>query len=199
MTIIPHIECTTDTSEGRAKLLEAIGLIDIVSKGSNSIGYKYDFKFPDGTPVNNAAISDSDSSYFIMYDLEAHIIIMKESDEASLRPSPDKGVLYYFALCVLPTTSEDVIDLRVLVPSGATTLKDVFNIMAWPNYSDTVNPNSCTLLPAYVGVPKGMFELANCYVTLNATYTIGTKFVDETGAKWVSLGGPLLYKVPTTD
>ena len=200
MTIIPYKEKTVDSDEATAEFLKSIGLIDVeVGYTSSNLGRVCRFKFPDGTPVNKAVLSEYDYRYFIMYDFEEHIIIMMETDEVSQRPTPDRAVAYTFAMCVLPTVSGKVIELRGLMPDNRAKLNDVFNTMAWPNYTDSINPDSCTLLPAYVGVPNRMFELTNCYVTLNATNTPGTKFVDETGAKWIALWGSLLYKVPTIE
>ena len=200
MTVIPYIEHSTGYAEQVTEFLKSLGLIDVeAGYTSSNLGIVCRFKFPDGTPVNDAVIFDNDYRYFIMHDFEAHILIIIRNNEVDRRPYPDKAVAYAFAMCVLPTTSGDTIELRRLVPDDNTKLNDVFNTMAWPNYANTINPDSCTLLPAYVGVPRGLFEIPNCYVTLNATNTPGTKFVDETGAKWIALGGSLLYKVPTIE
>ena len=200
MTVIPYKEKTVDSDEATVEFLKRIGLIDVeVGFTSSNIGRVCRFKFPDGTPVNKAILSENDYRYFIMYDFEEHIIIMMERDDLSQRPAPNKSVAYTFAMCVLPTTSGRVIELRACVARDSYKMTDILNTMAWPDYTNSVNPDRCTLLPAYVGVSKGLFEIPNCYVVLNATYTPNTKLVDETGTKWLTLGGSLLYKLPTTD
>ena len=201
MTIVPYKQYIFNEGTGDyVKLLESIGLIDVTMGSVINSGKRCSFKFPDGTQVRNAVINVYQCCA-ILYDLEAHIIVIIRDDYQAQRPAPDKELIYPMGMCVLPTSSGGVIELRSKLPSNYTEVKinDVFNIPAYPNYADTQNPDSCTLLPAYVGLPAGMFEIPNCYVALNATYIPGTKLIDETGTKWISLMGPLLYKVPTTD
>lgn len=183
--------------EIHTEILESIGLTDITFIKKRDFDYVYSFKFPDGTQVTKAAFT-SDGAFSMVYDLEAHIIVILRKEWQVNRPAPDLYIWNYMGMCLLPTSSGDVMELRCNVNDYAKTC-EVFNIPKNPDYHDTANPSSCTLLPAYVGLPTGIFEILNCYVALNATYITGTKFVNETGAKWVALGGPLLYKVPTTD
>lgn len=183
--------------EMHTKILESIGLTDITFIEKRSSDYVYSFKFPDGTQVTKAAFT-SDKAFNMVYDLEAHIIVILRSGWQATRPAPDLYIWNYMGMRLLPTSSGDVIELRYTTDSYDKTC-GVFNILEKPDYHETSNPSSVTLLPAYVGRTTGLFEIPNCYVALNATYITGTKFVDETGAKWVSLIGPLLYKVPATD
>ena len=201
MVIRPYQSYSTGGSykEDLIKALESIGLTDVRFVKETNYSYVYRFKFPDGTQVNQAALPTNEISYTIVYDLEAHIIVFLNSGWQAERPSPDLYILNYVGMCVLPTSSGDVIDVRSSADANNHSTCNVFNIPCYPDYSQTGNPASCILLPAYVGLPTGLFEIPNCYVALNATYITGTKFVDETGAKWISLIGPLLYKVPTIE
>lgn len=183
--------------EIHTEILESIGLTNITFIEKRDYDYVYSFKFPDGTQVTKAAFT-SDRAFNMVYDLEAHIIVILRDGWQAQRPAPSLYILNYMGMCLLPTSSGDVIELRYNADSYTETC-GVFNIPRKPDYHETANPSSCTLLPAYVGLSTGLFEILNCYVALNATYITGTKFVDETGAKWVALGGALLYKVPTTD
>ena len=190
------------TKENYAKILEGIGLIDVVyvKENSRTESFVYNFKFPDGTQVTEAAVyKDYAYGFTIVYDLEAHIIVFLIQGYQTKYVAPGRDIYDYIGMCVLPTSSGDVIDVRSSADENNHSTCNVFNIPCYPNYSQEGNPSSCTLLPAYVGLPTGLFEIPNCYVALNATYITGTKFVDETGAKWVSLIGPLLYKVPTIE
>ena len=177
--------------------LENIGLTDVVLVKTTNYHYEVTFKFPDGTQVVKAQI-DISNSYFVIYDLEAHIILFINPVYLSKRYAPDMYVRNYVGMCVLPTSTGAIIDLLANI-TDRYTMCEVFNIMKYPDYSDTSNPSNTILLPAYVGLSTGVFEIPNCYVSLNATHIPGTKYVDETGAKWVALFGSLLYKVPTTD
>ena len=183
--------------ETHTKILESIGLTDITFIEKRRYDFVYSFKFPDGTQVTKAAFID-DKAFNMVYDLEAHIIVILRSGWQATRPAPDLYIWNYIGMCLLPTSSGDVIELRYNTDTYDETC-GIFNIPKKPDYHETANPSSCTLLPAYIGLSTELFEIPNCYVALNATYITGTKFVDETGTKWVALGGPLLYKVPTTD
>ena len=183
--------------ETHTKILESIGLTDITFIEKRRYDFVYSFKFPDGTQVTKAAFTD-DKAFNMVYDLEAHIIVILRSGWQAQRPAPDLYIWNYMGMCLLPTSSGDVIELCYNTDSYVRTC-EVFNMLKKPDYHETANSSSCTLLPAYIGLSTGLFEIPNCYVALNATYITGTKFVDETGTKWVALGGPLLYKVPTTD
>lgn len=200
MVIRPYQSYSTGGSykDDLIKALESIGLTDVRFVKETTYSYVYHFKFPDGTQVNQAALPTNEIRYTIVYDLEAHIIVFLKSGWQAERPSPDLYILNYVGMCVLPTSSGDVIEVRYNA-NDYTKTHEVFNMMKYPDNSDASLPSSCTLLPAYVGLPTGLFEIPNCYTALNATYITGTKFVDETGAKWVSLIGPLLYKVPTIE
>ena len=177
--------------------LENIGLTDVVLVNTNNYYYKVTFKFPDGTQVTEAQI-DISNSFFVICDLEAHIIIFINPTYLSRRYAPDMYVRNYVGMCVLPTSTGAVIDLYAKTNSQDT-MCAVFNIMEDPDYSNTSNPSNTILLPAYVGLSTEVFEIPNCYVSLNATHIPGTKYVDETGAKWVAFFGSLLYKVPTIE
>lgn len=181
-----------------SKILKSIGLTDIEFIEDSSDLYYYRFKFPDGTQVDRVAVNRYTYECAIIYDLTAHMLILMSQSCLVRRPSPSQALRDYFRLCILPTTTGSIID--IYNQAGAySTFYRLFNITEYPDYHEKANPSSCMLLPAYVGMPTGAFEIPNCYVALNATYAASTKFVDETGAKWVALGGCLLYKVPTTD
>lgn len=180
--------------------LENLGLTDVVLVTTTNHYYEVTFKFPDGTQVVKAHI-DLSNSFFVIYDLEAHIIVFINPNYLSRRYAPDMYLQNYVDMCVLPTSTGAVIDLYTNT-SDRDTMHGVFNIMKYPDYSETSNPSNTILLPAFVGLSSfisGVFEIPNCYVSLNATHIPGTKYVDETGTKWVALFGSLLYKVPTTD
>ncbi len=177
--------------------LENIGLTDVVLVNTTNYYYKVTFKFPDGTQVTEAQI-DISNSFFVICDLEAHIIIFINPTYLSKRYAPDMYVYNYVGMCVLPTSTGAVIDLCAKI-NDRDTMHEVFNIMEYPDYSNTSNPSNTILLPAYVGLSTEVFEIPNCYVSLNATHIPGTKYVDETGTKWVAFFGSLLYKVPATD
>lgn len=177
--------------------LENIGLTDVVLVNTTNYYYEVTFKFPDGTQVVKAHIKLS-NSFFVICDLEAHIIVFINPTYLSRRYAPDMYLQNYAHMCVLPTSTGAVIDLYAKT-TDRDTMCEVFNIMEDPDYSETSNPSNTILLPAYVGLSTEVFEIPNCYVSLNATHIPGTKYVDETGAKWVALFGSLLYKVPTTD
>lgn len=177
--------------------LENIGLTDVVLVDTTNYYYEVTFKFPDGTQVVKAHIATK-NSFFVIYDLEAHIIVFINPTYLSERYAPDMYLQNYANMCVLPTSTGAVIDLHAKT-TGQDTMCEVFNIMQYPDYSDTSNPSNNILLPAFVGLRSGAFEIPNCYVSLNATHIPGTKYVDETGTKWVALFGSLLYKVPATN
>lgn len=180
------------------KILKSIGLTDIEFIEESSDLYYYRFKFPDGTQVDRVAVHRYTYECAIIYDFTAHMLILMTQECLIKRPSPSQELRDYFKLCILPTTTGSIIDIYDCAGTYGS-FRKLFNIMESPDYSDKANPSSCTLLPAYVGLSKDIFEISNCYVALNATYAASTKFVDETGTKWVALGGALLYKVPTTD
>lgn len=192
MVIKPTQQCSNIVT-----FLENIGLTDVALNNESNHYYFVTFKFPDGTQVANARIGIS-NRFFVIYDLEAHIIIFINPTYLSKRYAPDMYLHNYVDMCVLPTSTEAVIDIYYNT-NDQDTMCDVFNIMEHPDYSGTSNPSNTILLPAYVGLSTEVFEIPNCYVSLNATHIPGTKYVDETGAKWVAFFGSLLYKVPTTD
>ena len=185
-----------DTEEIYADILKNIGLVDVSVTTYNYRKY-CSFKFPDGTQITDVLMS-LHVGCAMLYDLEAHIIIFIREAFRAKRVSPSAELLDVLSLCVLPTHSGGVVD-ALYHGDKFPAICNIFNIMEKPDYADGFNPSSCVLLPAYAGVPAGLVELSNCYVALNATYIIGTKLVDETGTKWISLIGPLLYKVPTIE
>lgn len=201
MVIKPPQDYTTPGEEYKitiSKILKSIGLTDIEFIEESGDMYYYRFKFPDGTQVDRVAVHKYTYRCAIIYDFTTHVLILMTQDYFIKRPSPSQELRDYFRLCILPTTTGSIIDIYAY--AGAyDKFYEIFNITEYPDYSNNANPSSCTLLPAYAGLPTGAFEILNCYVALNATYAAGTKFVDETGTKWVALGGPLLYKVPATD
>ena len=179
--------------------LENIGLTDVVLVNTPNYYYKVTFKFPDGTQVTEAQI-DLSNSFFVICDLEAHIIIFINPTYLSRRQAPDMYVHNYVGMCVLPTSTGAVIDLYAKT-NDQDTMCEVFNIMADPDYSNTSNPSNTILLPASLGLRSEVeaLQIPKCYVSVNATHIPGTKYVDETGTKWVAFFGSLLYKVPATN
>lgn len=201
LVIKPPQNYTTPGEEYKitiSKILKSIGLTDIEFIEDSGDLYYYRFKFPDGTQVDRVAVHKYTYECAIIYDFTAHMLILMCQECLIKRPAPSQELRDYFRLCILPTTTGSIIDIYHYADAYGSFYK-MFNITAYPDYSKNANPSSCTLLPAYVGLSTGAFEIANCYVALNATYAASTKFVDETGAKWVALGGCLLYKVPATD
>ena len=201
LVIKPPQDYTTPGEEYKitiSKILKSIGLTDIEFIEDSGDLYYYRFKFPDGTQVDRVAVHKYTYRCAIIYDSTAHMLILMGQDYFIKRPAPSQELREYFRLCILPTTTGSIIDIYDYAGAYGSFYK-LFNIMESPDNSDDANPSSCTLLPAYAGLSTDIFEIPNCYVALNATYAAGTKFVDETGTKWVSLGGCLLYKVPTTD
>lgn len=189
------------TYDSVVAMLESIGLTDVVETWSGTSGRKLNFKFPDGTEVTEAVVSIgqySSAQAKLMYDLNAHMVL---AYSAASTPVADVSL----ASGVTNTV------LMLVVPSETGTIKadainglwgNIFNVCA-DVIADTQSETSAILLPAYVKTYRNntyvAIDLKNCYVSLNTVYPPCQKFVDETGTKWIALGGPLLYKVPTTD
>ena len=179
------------------EMLESIGLTDVKETWSGTSATELNFKFPDGTEVKTARLEIGDYAAVkakLMYDLDAHMIL---AYSAASTPVADvalnTAVSYTTLLFVMPSETGT---LTKRVPSGEWGTS--FNVCA-KAVADTQPGIAALLLPAYVQRGETVTDLKDCYVSLNTVYSPCQKFVDETGAKWLSLGGPLLYKVPTIE
>lgn len=179
------------------EMLESIGLIDVKETWSGTSATELNFKFPDGTEVKTARLEIGDYSAVkakLMYDLDAHMILAYSAASTPVADVAfDTAVSYTTLLFVIPSETGT---LTKRVPSGAWGAS--FNVCA-NVIADTQPGIAALLLPAYVQKGDAATDLKDCYVSLNTVYSPCQKFVDETGAKWIALGGPLLYKVPTIE
>lgn len=192
MTIKPY-----QTYGSAVEMLESIGLTDVKQTWIGTSGTELDFKFPDGTEVKTARLEIGNYTAVkakLMYDLDAHMIFAYDAAstpvaDVAFDTLMDNVVLMF----VIPSETGT---LRKRVPSGkwGATFNVCTDIVA-----DTQPGTEALLLPAYAPYGASVKDLKDCYVSLNTVYPPCQKFVDETGAKWIALGGPLLYKVPTIE
>ena len=192
MTIKPY-----QTYGSAVEMLESIGLIDVKETWSGTSATELNFKFPDGTEVKTARLEIGDYAAVkakLMYDLAAHMILAYSAASTPVADvALDTAVSYTTLLFVIPSETGT---LTKRVPSG--TWGASFNVCT-DIVADTQPGTEALLLPAYAPYGASVKDLKDCYVSLNTVYPPCQKFVDETGAKWLSLGGPLLYKVPTIE
>lgn len=196
MTIKPY-----QTYDSAVAMLESIGLTNVKQTWIGTEGTKLNFKFPDGTEVTNAWFGIGNYSTVqakLMYDLNAHMILAYKKastpvEDVSLNTDVGNTVL----MLVIPSETGTI---KVDKASGY--WNAIFNVCAGV-IADTQSETAAMLLPAYIKTHRNntdvVTDLKNCYVSLNTVYPPCQKFVDETGTKWVALGGCLLYKVPATD
>lgn len=180
------------------EMLESIGLIDVEITWSGGSAKDFNFKFPDGTAVTGPRFNKdyySGDEVKLMYDLDAHILLVFSASSTPVADAAlNKEVLRTILMFVMPSETGKLV---YQVPPG--TWGDAFNVCT-DTVADAQPGIAAILLPAYAGTyGKYVRDLKDCYVSLNTVYAPCQKFVDETGAKWISLGGPLLYKVPTIE
>ena len=129
-----------------------------------------------------------------MYDLDAHMILAYSAASTPVSDVAFDTLMNIVVLMFVMPLGTGA--LRKRVPSG--NWGNIFNVCT-DIVADTQPGIAAMLLPAYVPYGESVRDLKDCYVSLNTVYSPCQKFVDETGAKWLSLGGPLLYKVPTIE